>query len=118
MKFVLYFIIIIVSSAILKRILGNREDSKTELDKSRVRLLDPNPDDFAAWLIEKACEQCGEGVRNDPLATSRLNESARKALQDIKRDGKSVISIPYLIADQSGPKHFDISVDNSALQKL
>lgn len=71
-----------------------------------------------AWLIDKACVQCGEDIRNDSLATQRLNENAEKLLQEIKLNPKVEINIPFLTADANGPKHFNISVSQKDLQGI
>ena len=60
------------------------------------------------WLLERAREQTGTALDGDPLARQRITEAATKAMEELRTDGSAEISLPYLTADASGPKHFGI----------
>jgi hypothetical protein len=70
------------------------------------------------WLLTQAFEQTGVRVADDKMAYQRLVESAHKAVQELKSRDSVTISLPFLTADASGPKHFEIRVTREVIQEL
>lgn len=62
------------------------------------------------WLLERAFEQTGLRVADDALARDRIEEAAVKAMEDLRAGGSATISLPFLMADARGPKHFSIQI--------
>jgi hypothetical protein len=60
------------------------------------------------WLLDRASEQTGARVADDPLARQRIVEAAVKAMEELRTGGSASISLPFLIADARGPKHFHV----------
>ncbi len=57
-------------------------------------------------------------LHNDPLALQRLKEAAEKAKIELSYTQQTVINLPYIIADASGPKHLNIHVTRAKLESL
>jgi molecular chaperone DnaK len=60
------------------------------------------------WLLDRASEQIGARVSDDPLARERIVQAAVKAMEDLRAGGSATISLPFLTADAQGPRHFDV----------
>ena len=60
------------------------------------------------WWLDRASEQTGVRVADDPLARQRIVDAAVKAMEDLRTGGTATISLPFLTADARGPKHFGI----------
>ena len=58
------------------------------------------------WLLDRAFEQTGVKVADDPLARKRIAEAAVNATEELRNGGSATISLPFLTADARGPKHF------------
>jgi len=63
---------------------------------------------LANWLLDRAFEQTGVSVADDPLARERIVQAAEKAMEDLRTGGSATISLPFLTADARGPKHFNV----------
>ena len=62
------------------------------------------------WLLDRASEETGVRVADDPLAHQRIVEAAARAMEDLRTHGSATVSVPFLVADARGPKHFDVRV--------
>ena len=87
------------------------------------RLLGRVPEEREAqvlvnWLLTQAFEQTGIRVADDKVAYQRIVEAAQKAVQDLKTKDTVTISLPFLTADASGPKHFEIRLTREVIQEL
>jgi len=60
------------------------------------------------WLLDRAFEETGFKVADDPLGRDRIEQAAVKAMEDLRSGGSATISLPFLVADARGPKHFSI----------
>jgi hypothetical protein len=60
------------------------------------------------WLLDRASEQTGFNVSDDPLARERIEQAAVKAMEDLRTGDSATISLPFLIADAQGPRHFAV----------
>jgi hypothetical protein len=81
-----------------------------------VKEIDADP--FTRWLCDQARAQTGINLRNDPLALTRLAEAAAKARVEIGNSGETEISLPYITADASGPKHFALTITRAQLARI
>ncbi len=70
------------------------------------------------WLLSQAFEQTGVKVADDKVAYQRIAEAARKAVQTLKTQKSVTISLPFLTADATGPKHFETQLTREVIQEL
>ncbi len=70
------------------------------------------------WLITEFKKQTGIDVSRDKMALQRLKESAEKAKIELSGKMQSEINIPFLTADQSGPKHLVVNLSRAKLEQL
>ncbi len=70
------------------------------------------------WLLTQAFEQTGIKVSDDRVAVDRLTEAARQAVDELHTQASTTISLPFLTADENGPKHFEIRVSRDVLREL
>jgi len=66
--------------------------------------------ELVRWLCEQASAQTGINLARDPMALTRISEAAKKVQTDIDADGHAELSLPYIAADASGPKHFQLAI--------
>jgi molecular chaperone DnaK len=57
-------------------------------------------------------------LKNDVLALQRLKEAAEKAKIELSSSQQTDINLPYITADQSGPKHLSIKLTRAKLESL
>jgi len=70
------------------------------------------------WLLSQAFEQTGVKVADDKIAYGRILEAAHKAVKELQSQPTTSISLPFLTADASGPKHFEILLTREVLKEL
>jgi len=70
------------------------------------------------WLLSQAFEQTGIRVADDELAYQRIVEAAQKAIQGLKSQKTVTISLPFLTADASGPKHLEAQLSREVIEEL
>ncbi|MFH1008705.1 MAG: molecular chaperone DnaK [Candidatus Latescibacterota bacterium] len=70
------------------------------------------------WLADEFRTQQGIDLRNDPMALQRLKEAAEKAKCELSSSMQTEINLPFLTADQSGPKHLQITLSRAKLEQL
>lgn len=70
------------------------------------------------WLLIQAFEQTGVRVADEPLAYQRIAEAAQKAVRELKTQEAVSISLPYLTADVTGPKHFKTRLTRDVINEL
>jgi hypothetical protein len=70
------------------------------------------------WLLSQAFEQTGIKVADDKIAYGRIADAARQAVQELRSQPSASISLPFLTADASGPKHFEIRLTREVLKEL
>ena len=79
-------------------------------------------EDFDQRLIEYLCDEfrkeSGLDLRKDMLALQRLKDAAEKAKIELSSSQQTEINLPYITADQSGPKHLAIKVTRAKLESL
>jgi len=79
-------------------------------------------EDFDQRLIDYLCDEFkkeqGLDLRNDVLALQRLKEAAEKAKIELSSSQQTEINLPYITADQSGPKHLTMKVTRAKFESL
>ena len=79
-------------------------------------------DDFDAkildYLAEEFKKENGIDVKNDRQALQRLRDAAEKAKIELSTTTEAEISIPYLTADQTGPKHLQLKLSRAKLESI
>lgn len=95
---------------------------------TQVEVLSTNGDtflggeDFDMRLIEYLADQfkkdSGIDLRGDALAMQRLKEAAEKAKVELSSAQQTDVNLPYVTADQTGPKHLNVKVTRAKLEAL
>jgi len=70
------------------------------------------------WIAEEFKKEQGIDLRKDPLAKQRLKEAAEKAKIELSSTTQTEINLPYVTADQSGPKHLNLKLTRAKLEGL
>ena len=70
------------------------------------------------YLVDEFKREQGMDLRNDMLALQRLKEAAEKAKIELSSAQQTDDNLPYITADQTGPKHMNIKVTRSKLESL
>jgi molecular chaperone DnaK len=70
------------------------------------------------WLIADFKEQEGINLLNDIQALQRLTEAAEKAKMELSTVEKTNISLPFITADATGPKHIDKELTREVFESL
>ncbi|QIK38892.1 molecular chaperone DnaK [Caldichromatium japonicum] len=70
------------------------------------------------WLVTEFKKEQGIDLRNDPLALQRLKEAAEKAKIELSSSQQTDINLPYITADQTGPKHLNVKLTRAKLESL
>jgi molecular chaperone DnaK len=70
------------------------------------------------FLIEEFKREQGIDLTADKMALQRLKEAAEKAKIELSSMLETEINLPYLTADASGPKHFNIKITRAKLEAL
>jgi len=79
-------------------------------------------DDLDAVLINYLADEFkkteGIDLRKDAMAHQRLKEAAEKAKCELSTQLESTVSLPFITADASGPKHLQITISRSKFESL
>jgi len=79
-------------------------------------------DDFDQQVIDWLCDEFkrdqGIDLRQDRMALQRLKESAEKAKCELSTVMQTEITLPFITADASGPKHLNITLTRARLEQL
>ncbi|HOD13927.1 MAG TPA: molecular chaperone DnaK [Spirochaetota bacterium] len=70
------------------------------------------------WLIREFKKQTGIDVAGDKMALQRLKEAAEKAKIELSGKSQTEINIPFLTADQSGPRHLLVTLTRATMEQL
>src|SRR3954468_23328868 len=70
------------------------------------------------WLADEFKKQEGIDLRGDRLALQRLKEGAERAKIELSSAQTTEINLPFITADQNGPKHLVKSLSRADLEKL
>jgi len=70
------------------------------------------------WLIAEFKKDAGIDVSKDKMVLQRLKEAAEKAKIELSSTAETEINLPFLTADQTGPKHLSIKLSRAKLEQL
>lgn len=70
------------------------------------------------WLAEEFQKAEGVDLRKDKMAAQRLREAAEKAKMELSSMSETSISLPFITADQNGPKHLEMTLTRAKFEEL
>ncbi len=70
------------------------------------------------YLADEFKRDHGIDLHDDPLALQRLKEAAEKAKIELSSSQQTEVNLPYITADQSGPKHLNMKLTRAKLESL
>ncbi len=70
------------------------------------------------WMIEEFKKETGIDVSNDRMVLQRLKDAAEKAKCELSSVMETEINLPFLTADASGPKHFNIKLTRAKFEQM
>ena len=70
------------------------------------------------YLADEFTKDQGMDLRGDPLAMQRLKEGAEKAKIELSSSTQTDVNLPYITADQTGPKHLNMKVTRAKLEAM
>ena len=70
------------------------------------------------WLADEFKKEQGIDLRQDRQALQRLREAAEKAKIELSSTVQTTINLPFVTADQNGPKHLDMTVTRAKFEDL
>ncbi|HEV2093531.1 MAG TPA: molecular chaperone DnaK [Rubrobacter sp.] len=79
-------------------------------------------DDFDAkiveWMVAEFKKSEGIDLSKDKMAAQRLVEAAEKAKKELSSTTSTSINLPFITADQNGPKHMDLTLSRAQFNNL
>ena len=79
-------------------------------------------EDFDARIMDFLCDEFKKeqaiDLRQDRLALQRLKEAAEKAKIELSSSTQTEVNLPFITADQTGPKHLSIKLTRAKLEAL
>lgn len=70
------------------------------------------------WLADEFKKETSVDLRKDKMALQRLKEAAEKAKHELSNTLETDINLPFITADQTGPKHMNIKLTRAKLEAL
>ena len=70
------------------------------------------------FLVDTFKSETGVDVSNDPMAMQRLREASEKAKIELSTAQSTDVNLPFLTADQTGPKHLNVSLSRSKFEQM
>jgi molecular chaperone DnaK len=70
------------------------------------------------WLVAEFKRDQAIDLSKDPMALQRLKEAAEKAKMELSTTQSTDINLPFITADQSGPKHLNYSLTRAKFEQL
>jgi molecular chaperone DnaK len=70
------------------------------------------------WIVAEFKKDSGVDLSQDKMALQRLKEAAEKAKMELSTTMETEINLPFITADQSGPKHLLMKLTRSKLEQL
>jgi molecular chaperone DnaK len=70
------------------------------------------------YIVEEFKKETGIDLRNDKMAMMRLKEAAEKAKIELSSVVETEINLPFITADQTGPKHLVMKIRRAKLEEL
>jgi len=79
-------------------------------------------DDFdrkiMGWVIERFKNQTGIDVSAEKMALQRIRDAAENAKCELSSTFETTINLPFLAADETGPKHFEVVLTRATMEGL
>ena len=70
------------------------------------------------WLVDGFAKEHGIDLKNDRLALQRLKEAAERAKCELSSVSETNISLPFIAADSTGPKHINATLTRAVFESL
>jgi molecular chaperone DnaK len=70
------------------------------------------------WIVNEFKKESGVDIRKDLSAMQRIRDAAEQAKIELSTVMQTTINLPYITADQSGPKRINITLTRSQLEKM
>jgi molecular chaperone DnaK len=70
------------------------------------------------WVCDEFKKEQGIDLRQDKMALQRLKDTAEKAKKELSTVSQTEISLPFITADASGPKHLSMTLTRAKLEQL
>ncbi|MEL6551874.1 MAG: molecular chaperone DnaK [Cyanobacteria bacterium J06621_11] len=70
------------------------------------------------WMTQAFQQSEGMDLTNDRMALQRIREAAEKAKVELSTMAKTSINLPFIAADETGPKHLEMSLSRSQFEEL
>src|SRR5947199_8423431 len=70
------------------------------------------------WIIDEFRKDQGIDLSKDKMALQRLKEAAEKAKIELSSTASTDINLPFITADQSGPKHLNMQMTRAKFEQL
>ena len=70
------------------------------------------------WMADEFKKTDGVDLRKDKMAAQRLREAAEKAKVELSSMAETSISLPFITADQNGPKHLEMTLTRAKFEEL
>jgi molecular chaperone DnaK len=70
------------------------------------------------WIVGEFKRDQGIDLSKDPMALQRLKEAAEKAKMELSSTNSTDINLPFITADQTGPKHLNYQLTRSKFEQL
>ena len=68
------------------------------------------------WMIEEFQKQSGLDLSKDPMAIQRLKDAAEQAKIELSQKTSAEINLPYIYADNTGPKHLNLTLTRAKFE--
>ncbi|MBL8635394.1 MAG: molecular chaperone DnaK [Myxococcales bacterium] len=91
-------------------VISTNGDTHLGGDDIDIRIMD--------WLIGEFKKDTGIDVSKDKMVLQRLKEASEKAKIELSTVSETEINLPFLTADATGPKHLQIKLSRSKLEKM
>jgi molecular chaperone DnaK len=75
-------------------------------------------DRIISWLADEFKKENGIDLRKDKMALQRLKEAAEKAKCELSTTAQTEISLPFITADQNGPKHLNVTLTRAKMEQI
>lgn len=91
-------------------VLSTSGDNKLGGDDWDFRIVD--------WMADEFKKTDGVDLKKDKMAVQRLREAAEKAKVELSSMAETSISLPFVTADQNGPKHLEMTLTRAKFEEL
>ena len=91
-------------------VLATAGDNRLGGDDWDMRIVD--------WIITEFKKNEGIDLKNDRMAIQRLREAAEKAKVELSSMPETTISLPFITANASGPKHLEMSLSRARFEEM